>query len=199
MFTRAAIANPLFLLAGSQSAPVSSHEIEDDFTSDTSADYTVLTGALLISDGTAKRGTDALMRAWHQTELSSADMYVQANVENRTASSSGVLLRRSASNARYYVVGVENSKIRLTHNSGALADSGTGTLYTNASYHLRAEVVTNGTSNEISVYLDGAMTATWTYTHTNATDWSGKFVGISSGYNVGNAVPTVDNFEAGAL
>jgi hypothetical protein len=177
-------------------AAPSNHEVEDDFSTDTSADYTVLSGTLVIESGSANAdGGD--MRAWHETELSSANMYAQATVTNGNSRGGGLIARRSGSNSNYYLANVSGGEVKLYNQSGFMAETSGGT-YTASSYEVRFEVETSGSDNICRVYLDGSGTAALSYTDSGASaNYNGTFAGIT----IGNSATdhTLDDFAAGAL
>lgn len=192
---------PGFVGAITQSNSIVSSGISDNFSTDTSANYTVVTGGLSINSGVAKGSTlYATNTVLHNTSTGSNDHYAQADIELATASGSGVIVGAStpgATSTGYLIVVSATNYAKLYSFSGATLTY-TGkywaipTISIDTLYPMR--VVKTGTSFELYLDTGGGLTSAGTVTDSTYT--TGSYVGVGFNQSAGYS-PRLDNFEAG--
>jgi hypothetical protein len=169
--------------------------ISDNFSSDTSANYTALTGGISISGGAAHGGSAwASNILYHETSLGSAAQDVQADISFVANDSGGVIVRydTAATPDSFYVALFQTGVIILRKYSGTtptFVEQYNGS-YANGTYTVR--VVADGTS--IKVYVDG----TERISVTDSTYTAGNYCGVLLERGGGNADVTLDNLIAQA-
>jgi len=172
-------------------------EISDDFSSDTSADYDVEAGGLTIAGGVASGSSWANSVIRHETAITSANMYAQADCINNGATGdySGVMIREADDDSDKYKTWISAGNLKLYDGNSDLVRTYDGS-YGNGPYTIKLSA--SGSSNvAVKVYVDDVL-------RIDATDSQGSppsalYAGfiITRGY--GNGAMTIDNFEASAL
>jgi len=182
--------------------------IADDFSTDTSANYTVLKGSLNISGGTAGGGTNwSDNYAYHKTSTGSQDHFVQGKLQIGTGSTdAGSLLLFRCNGTTGYFVNVNSASNRI------LLASFSGTTVTGIGqkdipgltpgYHV-VKVTVSGSTIHAYIDLDdnggfsGANEDLGTWT--DSTYRAGNYVGIGSRRGTINTDWRIDNLSAGVL
>lgn len=168
--------------------------IDDDFASDSSADYTAINGGIGISGGNAGGTTNWQNNmVWHETSLASADQVVQAYLETGSGSnldSSGILFRVHDTNETGYIARLNSNDIVLSRFSGTsfiwIAESDLGTVTPGVDYLVKAKI--EGTS--IIVYVDGVEEINTT----DSTYSTGNYCGLSLNRGSANSDVRADDF-----
>jgi hypothetical protein len=181
--------------------------IADDFSSDTSADYTAITGSISISGGVAHGGTNWANNYFtYNTSTGSDNHYVEGELYVGTAvnNAAGLILRSNGTTGYLFEL-LENDRLYYKSFDGA--------TQTNISY---LAISTDIVSAEVySVRVDVSGTTFHGYvdlnddgdfvdanedlgTFTDATYTAGQYVGLSLNRGGGTDV-TVDDFAGGAL
>lgn len=160
--------------------------INDDFSTDTLANYTVSGGPLLISGGVAHTQAWYQMTAIHKTALASTANWAQARIQNTTASSDKCAIISGGFRGR-----ITGSTVYLEVDSGVPIASYNGG-YTDGYYDVKIEVQTNGES--IKVYVNGKEVISSKYS-TQSKNSCGFYIA-----RTGKAIDlTIDNFQCGTL
>ena len=183
---------------GGGGAPATA-EITDAFGSDTSANYTAITGGIGVSGGVAS-GTSAwvITIVYHETALSSADHYVQALVSENDYDGGGLIARSDGTH--YYKCGWDGDLIRLYRDSTPLggANYNGGYLETSGTHTLKLSVSGTGATVTIKLYIDGTERISFDDTDAGRLT-SGSYVGLTFDRDSSNPAVTADDFEADAL
>lgn len=169
----------------------------DDFSSDTSADYTAVTGGISIKDGIAN---GAKSYAWnfviHNTTAGSTNHYAQVDNEFHIISGSGVVLGASSSNilaTGYIIVPTNTTTARLyKFNGPTVTDTGKfWKISIENSKLITMKVVKSGTS--FALYINGSHVSN---DLSDSTYVDGQYVGLAWNQAPGYS-PFIDNFKAG--
>ena len=175
-------------------APVSG--ISDDFSADSSADYTAITGGMSVAGGSAGGTAWAKSYLYHETSLATADQNVRADVAyNGTVDSGGIIFRADTGGTGYQAL-LANGRIILYSFTGTtltfVAQSADNTR-TSGTYNIRATI--SGTA--INIYENGSGAAI--ISTTDATYSAGNYCGIAFRREGLNFDARVDNFTGNAL
>lgn len=170
--------------------------INDDFSSDSSADYTAMYGGLSVSDG-AIHGTNWDMNDFnHGTTLGSPDHWVKAKIKYIAGDGSGFWMRVDPTGETGYRVSISSSNGgRITLASASAGSSGTvidmyETLLVDGQLY---EVWGRIQGSRIQIILDGIVVidaVDTTYT-------TGNYTGISCNRGSAFGDVTVDDFSCG--
>lgn len=169
--------------------------IFDDFSTDTSGDYIVLSGGLNIIDGAAYSSSNWTTGYFlHSTDLGSNDHSVEADVyyDGNTASA-GVLFRFNQQNNTGYIAKIASGRIILAKytsgSEGWVAQAGDGMAA--GMFHVKATVI----GNNISLYVNDTLLLE----RTDTTYPSGSQVGLRI-YPYGKAsLIKADNLQANVM
>jgi len=170
-----------------------SKNVADTFSSDSSLNYTAITGAITVSDGAAHGKQWNTSRVFHSTPLQTSEHYVEADVQYSGGTDSGGLLARvDATSKTCYIAFFSGGKIALARFNGStqawMADYNGN--YTSGTYKMRLETV----GNSIKVYVNGTITIS----KTDTTYSDGKHIGMY--FNRGNNIDIfVDNLTSGSI
>lgn len=185
---------------GVASGAAPSYEISDDFSTDTSANYTVILGYFGVSGGVAY-----CPQAWeggiayHETALSSPNHYAQADVTySGSGDGAGLIVRSDGTN--YYRVYFAGGDVTVRRNDNEwydTTDDHSGS-YGSGTYTLKAEVETVGSTVVITTYVDGVLASTST-DDTAGRYTTGSYIGIWLERGGANYNSTADNLIGDAL
>lgn len=160
--------------------------INDDFSTDTSANYTVSGGPLLISGGAAHTQAWYQITAIHKTTLTSTANWAQAKILNTADSNDKGAIISGGFRAR-----ITGSTVYLEAPSHVPIASYNGG-YTGGYYDIKIEVQSNGSL--INVYVNQIKVISSIY-QTPSTNSCGFYIA-----RTGKAVDiTIDNFQCGVL
>ena len=149
--------------------------VSDDFSSDTSADYTAIDGGISVSGGTAGgSGTWAKNLVYHESTLGTANQEVSASVTyNGATDSAGVLARVSTGTPKtgYIAYFGETGKVLLSSFSGTTVTPITTYIgsYASGTYTIKLSV--SGTT--VKVYVGGVERISVTDSTYSAGDYIG--------------------------
>lgn len=172
-----------------QTISPSSNSVFDDFSINSTADYTVISGGLDIHDGLAYSNSSwTSAYAIHNNSLKSGDHFVEATVyTDGSNSTGGVIFRFDTSNNTGYLTSFSGGKVVLYKYSAGkntwLSQFAGG--YSEGNYQLRAE--TQGNSISISVNGNVAIQTT------DNSYLTGNSIGLYLKPNGKGALITVDN------
>jgi hypothetical protein len=171
-----------------QTVAAVTQKIHDDFSTDTSANYTVLSGkALSVYDGALHAESWSTTVAFHNTSLESNDHSIEADVVYAPENGGGLMARCDPQQKTGYVVYFESGRVLLyTYNNGtitylALYDG----KYPSGTYRLSLSV----TGSTITAAVNGAVVLT----KTDSTFTKGTFGGIRLRTGADATPITVDN------
>jgi len=152
----------------------SSYEIDDDYSTDTQADYTNITQTMSVSSGAA-HGTDwQVTVSYHETALSSVDHYVQADCNGSSGTDGSTLIAR-CDNTNYYYVYWDNGVLKLKCSDNRwLGSYGSGL---SGDYTIKMIVSGSGASVDIDVYVDDTLRIDVSDTHEDRLT-TGSYVGV---------------------
>ncbi|MDY0282295.1 MAG: hypothetical protein RBR35_17240 [Salinivirgaceae bacterium] len=196
---------PGFIGAITQSNAQAPTGISDNFSSDTSANYTASYGGVTISDGIATGTTNWNSNILkHNTSVGSSDNWVEATVVDRSGSVSAPILRYNGTTGYIIHVAVPASVILYSINGenktyvGAFTSS--LSLTTEISYKVKLSVSGTTFHGWIDLNSDGDYEDTNEDlgTISDSTYSTGTYVGIRFDRGSG-ASPEIDNFSGGAL
>lgn len=176
-----------------QTISLGSKNVADTFSSDSSLNYTAITGAMTVSEGAAHGKQWNTSRAYHNSPLQSSDHFVEADIQHSGGSDSGGLLARvDAEMKTCYQVYFSTGKIALARFNGSsqswMAEYNGN--YTAGIYKTRIETV----GNTLKVYVNGTLRIS----ASDSTYSTGKNVGIY--FNRANNVDIfVDNLASGSI
>ncbi|WP_306549707.1 PKD domain-containing protein [Desulfobulbus sp.] len=163
--------------------------VQDDFSTDTAGNYTVLKGGLKVADGAMhSSGNWTTTYAIHTTELASDNHTVEADVfYSGSSGTSGLLFRFNKEQATGYSVWFASGRIMLNaYSSGSEKFiSFYDGKYAAGIYRLKAEI----SGNLIKIYVNGTLVLE----KTDSTYGTGKQIGLKiNPYGDATSV-TVDN------
>lgn len=180
----------------------SAYEIDDAFGSDTSANYTAITGGMSISGGKA-HGSGAWVNniLYHETAISSVNHYVQASVGRPTGTTYdiGSVIARSNGTA-YYRMYIDSDTLRMERTGTYIGGCSYVGGYDNGatSYVLKLEVNGTGASISLKGYVDGTLRIDCTDTDA-ARLTTGSYIGFGINRSINNADATVDDLSGDNL
>lgn len=165
--------------------------ITDDFSSDSSADYTSISGGISISGGVGSPSSAwADNSVYHSTTTGTDEHYVEADVELTTSDGSGVIFAYDPVSDGGYIAYLSTAGLKIatitTGGSVTAVNTKTPTISADTSHNVRVEIT--GTTAEF--FVDSSSVGTETITV------NGQYVGVYF-KNGANGAPSVDNFEAG--
>lgn len=183
--------------------------ISDDFSSDTSANYTAITGTINIAGGNIGGGTNwAYNYFYHETATGSNDHYVQGDLapSDTTAAGGALLVLRSDGTTGYHInVSSATERIYLRRfNGGTVTDSdwiSTIDALANQAYKVRVSV----SGSTFSFYIDHNSDGDFDDaneslgTKTDATYATGQYIGIGANRGADGVNYRADNLSGGAL
>ena len=185
-------------------AAESEYEISDDFSSDTSADYTQTsegnqTPTLTVSDGSAHSTSGYSAKYYHKTALSSVNHYAQATCSAADADYSAIMVR--ATDDTHYLVYASGTYIKLARVvDGSLTwlANGSGSISDTSTHTYKLSVSGTGDTVTIKFYYDGSE---WIdYDDTDASRiTTGTHVGPTFRRETCTTEPTMDNFIGDTL
>lgn len=162
--------------------------IRDDFSTDTTTNYTVMSGkALNVSGGVLRTSPWSTTVAYHNTSLGSNDNTVEADIAYAPENGGGVLVRCNPQLKTGYLVFFESGRIVLNrYSNGALTYmTHFDGKYTAGTYRLSVAV----TGNSITAAVNGTVVLT----KTDSTFADGTYVGVRLRTGA-DAIPiTLDN------
>lgn len=167
-------------------------EIVDDFSVDTAADYTSVSGSISVSGGLAHGQNWSRSMAFHNVPLDSSDHWVEAEVQySGVSDSAGLLARVDSAKLTGYFVYFSGGRLNLNRFSGTsqswvASDSGT---YGAGSYLVR--LITSGST--IQAYVNGVLKIQ----KTDSTYTAGQHVGLYFYRDSANTDVVADWFAAG--
>ncbi|MBU1640685.1 MAG: tandem-95 repeat protein [Proteobacteria bacterium] len=173
---------------------VSTSGVIDDFSSDTSTNYTAISGALTIADGKAHGQQWSETRVLHSTVFSSDDQFVEADVSySGSVQGAGLLIRVDSSQNTGYLAYFEGGKLNLASFAGTSKQwlAQYNGLYTAGIYRLRIEAQ----GSMISLSVNGITVLT----QEDAKYSSGRHVGLRFNQGSSTADMYLDNLKAGLL
>lgn len=162
--------------------------ILDNFSTDTTANYTVMSGkSLIVSDGVLHTSPWSTTVAYHNTSLGSNDHTVEANVVYAPEDGSGLLVRCDPQQRTGYLVYFESGRVYLnSYNNGKLEFiSFFDGKYTAGTYRL--SVTTKGST------ITAAVNGTVVLTKTDSTFANGTHAGVRLRTGAIATSITVDN------
>ena len=171
--------------------------ISDDFSSDTSANYTAVTenSGISISGGLAYGSNNWNENiVYHETSLGSPNHWAQADIMrvSTSVSGSGLVIRCDGTGGYKIFVGLDGS-LNLNRNSDWLT-RWEGPLVVDTAYTVKATITGTGTSTRIIVTVDG--TERIDYTDNSASALStGNYIGLCWG-RIDGSNPPADNLSA---
>lgn len=113
-FTLAPLSVNSFELIGSGVSLTPPTDISDDFSSDTSANYTNITGTIVISGGTiGGASTWSSNYAYHETPTGSNDHYIKGKIQTAAADIDGSIIGLRCNGTTGYYVNINNDATRL--------------------------------------------------------------------------------------
>ncbi len=171
-----------------QTVAAVTQKIHDDFSTDTTANYTVMSGkALSVYDDALHTGSWSTTVAFHNTSLESNDHSIEADVVYAPEYGGGLMVRCDSQQKTGYVVYFESGRVLLnTYNNGtikylAMYDG----KYPAGTYRLSVVV----TDNTITAAVNGAVVLT----KTDGTFANGTHAGVRLRAGIDAAPITVDN------
>ncbi|MGV1098226.1 PKD domain-containing protein [Thiovibrio sp. JS02] len=170
--------------------PVS--RFSDDFSVDTSANYTVINGALTVSGGTAHGKAYTDTRVFHKTPLDRDDQYVEADVRySGKSQGAGILVRVDSTLKTGYLAYLESGYINLAAISGASKTwlGRAGGTYADGTYKLRMEAE----GSTIRIFVNGQLMVE----RQDTKYATGKYVGLRFNQGAVDADMYADNLAAG--
>lgn len=197
-----AYAGGIIMMGGgvsSEAAPPS-YEIDDDFSTNTSADYTIITGYFGVSGGVAycPQAWDGGI-AYHETALSSVNHYAQASVTySGSEDGAGLIVRSDGTN--YYRVYFSGGEVKVRRNDNEWFDNTDDHdgSYATDTYTLKCEVETVGSTVVFKTYVGGILVSTST-DDTGGRYTTGSYIGLWFYRGNANYNATADNLIGDAL
>jgi len=174
------------------------HDIEDNFGSDSDADYSPGYGGITVTGGVAI-GEESWQKnwVWHETSLVSADQEVEADFYlDNINDAVGILVRHDEPTGSGYRISIAAGSIYLysyatdTDVTGTYIDDYDGSYVISTTYTVKVNI----NSTAIKVYVDGTLRIDTT----DSTYSSGNYCGLY--WDRGNGTTgEADNFWADAL
>ena len=184
----------------------SSYEIEDDYSTDTTANYSVAlaeNGVQSLSVGSGVlTGTASTTAHWyHETALSSVNHYIQADCQYTANSNDAALIARCNGSNTFYQIkrgdATHYALYRVVSGTPTWCATQSGTIAKDNTYTLKLSV--SGTGSTVTVTLDIDGVNVINYGDTNAARLtSGSYVGVRIN-NSSQGSTTVDNLIADPL
>lgn len=169
-------------------------KITDDFSTDTSGNYTSISNNLSISNGVATCAAWSSASFYHKTSTETNDNYAQVDVTlSNSDDYAGVVVRWNSTTKTGYSVRLSGSSVKLYAHNGTntvLLNGYNAIFSTNMTYTLKVTV--NGSL--ITGYINGVERIA----STNTLYSVGEHVGITMSRGYGGTT-TVDNFIGGSL
>lgn len=175
-----------FIPSVAAAEPPAGYAIDDDFSTDTSTDYTGIKDGLIIAGGVAYGSNDwATNWVYHETSLGSNDMVVETLCQSVGAYTVGPLFRCNGTTGYFVTLSSTNDRVYLNTFNGTTATEVTNatageSITDNAEHWVKVEIV--GTA--IDVYVDinddldyedaNEHVASWT----NSTYSTGQYCGM---------------------
>lgn len=171
------------------------YTINDDFSSNTIANYTSIAQTMTITGGSAHGTTWNTTVYRHNTATGSNDHWAQATVSNQSSDYGGIVVGNNGG-AGYYVAFITGNTVRVQNtNSAWFATNSTGT-FPNGTYALKVQIDTDGSSrarfnvwvNNVK-YINDASDTTSSVTR-------GQYIGTYFRRTSANSDVVVDNLIA---
>ena len=174
-------------------------EITDDYSSDTSSDYTGISGGISISGGNAGGSSNwAENTAYHETALSDPDHYAQAEIQQLASSQSSAVLAR-CNGTTYYAAVLNGTYIKLFKSDlsgSSSADYNGGYASDGTYYTVKMEVSGTGATVNVKVYVDETLRID--YDDSTSPYTAGDYCGVGFRRDSGGN-PRLDDLECSAL
>lgn len=180
-------------------APAGGAEITDDFSTDTSANYTAITNSMSVSGGVAHGQTWHVSRLYHETTLSSADHYAQADCVVSNNMDHSFLMAR-CDGTHYYRTCLRDGNKVVLYRDTTLIDTFYGSAGQFAAGTYTVKISVSGTGATVNIKVDVGGTNRIDYNDTDAGRLTtGSYVGIGFARDSDNGDCTVDNLTADNL
>lgn len=194
-----------YFAQGSEAGGGSEWTVDDDFSSDTSSDYTGIKDGIAISDGVAYGSNDwATNWVYHETSLGSADQVVEALCRSVGSYTVGPGFRCNGTTGYFVSMSSTNNRVYLYSFNGTseteITNSTAGTAFTDDAEHW-VRVEASGTS--IDVYVDinddgdfedtDELVAEWTDSTYSSGNYCGMYLRLDAA-----APPHVSHLRASA-
>jgi len=184
----------LFMAGGVESG--GGTQISDDFSTDTSGDYTAILGTITVSGGQALGQSNAISVLYHDTTLDSPDHYSEAlcTVSNNS-DSSGVVTRCDGTDY-YSTYFSDGSKVQLTR-SGTVINTYFGSSGDFSAGTYTVKMTVTGTGATVNILIDVDDVNVMDYDDTSGSRLtSGARVGFTFRRAGENGACYIDDFEA---
>ncbi|MFH2060863.1 MAG: Ig-like domain-containing protein [Pseudomonadota bacterium] len=169
--------------------------INDDYSTDTSADYSNISGTLIITNDEAHGQAWRTTRYYHNTSLGGSDHWVQADVTYDSSSgvSGGLIGRVDTTKNTGYETFFASGRLYLQKFAGSKSSWVSQYIggFTSGTYRLRMEIV----GSAIKIYVNEELRIE----KEDTTYTSGTRAGIRIKRNSLNTDSSVDNFQAGSF
>jgi hypothetical protein len=183
------------------------YEIEDDYSTDTTANYTRTEGdataALSISGGKLHQSISYKGGGWyHETSLSSTNHYVQADLLNATNTNdrAGLKARHNGTDTYYYVRfnGDTIYLYRSIDGTRTYLDDYNGSYVGGAEYNVKLSVSGTGETVNVTVDVDGTQRINYSDI-SESRIISGSYIGIELSRSSQDYDVTIDNLIADSI
>jgi len=188
----------LFTITASYAADPAA-TILDDFSSDTTANYTNITQTLSISGGAA-HGTawENVTAAYHETTTGSNDHWVKGTCSINSDGTDSACLLVGSNGTQYYHTVFAGGDFKIYSTPGSYVDIYDGTYANSSTHDVAVQIDTDGSSHaRFNVWIDGVQIFTNVYDPTDAVT-RGPYVGMYIDRGNTNDDVTVDNLEGDA-